>query len=412
MATYNLSPTRDAHIRGDAPTSNYNSNAGLGVGEANNSSALYRALLHFDLSGIGAGETVTSATLKLYRGSDLSDNARRFNCYRVRRAWTTGVTWNTWNGSDNWTTAGCGDTTNDRESTVLGYRDMSGAETLHQECQFPLNAAMVDAWRAGTFANNGLIIIAETENNDCIIFRSQDYAEAEYRPILTVETSAGGTPATVNAVAASASTTASAPSPSAAVSLSVPVATSSGSSVSASLSAGASMPAIPSSASASASAPYAGAAASVAGSVALSSVYAGAPTIAASAQVVGDSAGASASAPAPTVSAGESIPATIYAPCATLSASATVAQIFGGVAVSAATAASYAGALSASLAAGAITYASVASASASAPAPTVDVLLVDAVMLTLAERALMLGLQERPARLHIAPRRLELRVDE
>lgn len=412
MATYNLSPTRDAHIRGDAPTSNYNSNAGLGVGEANSSSALYRALLHFDLSGIGAGETVTSATLKLYRGSDLSDNARRFNCYRVRRAWTTGVTWNTWNGSDNWTTAGCGDTTNDRESTVLGYRDMSGAETLHQECQFPLNAAMVDAWRAGTFANNGLIVIAETENNDCIIFRSQDYSESAYRPILTIETSEGGTPATVNAVAASASTTASAPSPSAAVSLSVPVASSSGASASASLSAGASVSAVASSASASASAPYISAAASIAGSVALSSAHASAPTVAASAQVSGDLASASASAPAPTVSAGESVPATVYALSASASASASVAQAFGGASVSAITAASHADALSASLSAGAVVYASVASASASAPAPVVDVLLVDAVLLTLAERALLLRLPERATQLHIAPRRLELRLDE
>ena len=198
MANYSLNPTFDTHIRSDNTSTNYKTQTSIGIGEPNNNTFIYRALLKFDLSGVGAGEVATGTpTLYLYRASDLSSNARRFNVYRVKQTLTTDATWNTYDGSNNWGTAGCADTTNDRDATAFGYRDMSGAETADQECAFPLDLTLFNAWLSGSFTNNGIAIIAETESDDAILFRSVDYAtDATKRPKLVFDTeiAAGGQP--------------------------------------------------------------------------------------------------------------------------------------------------------------------------------------------------------------------------
>jgi parallel beta-helix repeat protein len=92
--TLTLTPSADASLQSDMPTTNFGSTASLTV----DGNPVRHILLKFSVTGIG-GRTITKATLKLYNtnGSVLGGNF-----YRVAdSSWSeTGVTWNTAPASD------------------------------------------------------------------------------------------------------------------------------------------------------------------------------------------------------------------------------------------------------------------------------------------------------------------------
>ncbi|MBI5292462.1 MAG: DNRLRE domain-containing protein, partial [Chloroflexi bacterium] len=135
---------------------------------------LSSSLLRFDLSGIPANATITSATLSLWLTDDFSDNAGAFNVYRVKRAWTEdGATWNAAAAGSNWNTPGL-DLTTDAEGAAIASRVMT-ASAANGEKQWTLDAAKVQEWVSGALANNGLLLRAGVEQNDQYRFASSDY---------------------------------------------------------------------------------------------------------------------------------------------------------------------------------------------------------------------------------------------
>lgn len=155
-----------------------------------------RGLLKFDLSSITGPVTVSSATLDLW--VDAAYNAATHNLYRCKRAITETGTWNAYDGTNAWTTAGAGDTTNDREATSVGSATTTGAEGAGTQKTVTLTNSAVEEWINGTVTNNGLVMIASTEaSNTLMDWRSDDNATAANRPLLTiVYTSGGGGPDT------------------------------------------------------------------------------------------------------------------------------------------------------------------------------------------------------------------------
>lgn len=161
----------DVDIRSATPTTNGSANANLFVGESNATVDTRRALFKVTLPTLPAGAVVTSAKLVLFLQTDQSSNARDFKVYRVKRDWVySQVTWNIWKTANNWTTAGCGDTTNDYDSTVWATTNFTATETLDTAKIFNLDLTEFNKMLNGTYSNFGWLIKADTEANDAYGF--------------------------------------------------------------------------------------------------------------------------------------------------------------------------------------------------------------------------------------------------
>lgn len=117
--------TSDVQISQNNPTTNYNGieplweYANSGSGNTNS----YRDILKFDFSALPAGATITAAELDLYYFNVLSNDAvgRTIQAYRLTQtAWTeAGATWNKYDGTNNWSTAGGDYTVTNGASSVV-----------------------------------------------------------------------------------------------------------------------------------------------------------------------------------------------------------------------------------------------------------------------------------------------------
>lgn len=184
MAQVTLNPTKDCHMTSTIATTNQDS-ASLDVGEYNGAVGdIRRTLMQFDLSSIPVGSTITAVTLRMYdTGANLATNTRTMRAYRCRRTWgETTVTWNTYDGSNNWGTAGCDNTTSDREATDIGSLSMPGTEVAGYN-SVTITPSSVQDWFTGAFTNNGFLIKMDTETDDLHRF---DSSEATNKPELVV----------------------------------------------------------------------------------------------------------------------------------------------------------------------------------------------------------------------------------
>lgn len=134
------------------------------VGEFNGGSILARGLVKHDLSSL-AGHSIASATLLMTDdGTDLTDNTRTMRVYRLKRAWTTNVSWTTYDGSNNWQAAG-GFGADDCEQTDIGSISMPNPPSSGV-ISISLTPGAIQEMANGTFANNGFLIKMDTETND------------------------------------------------------------------------------------------------------------------------------------------------------------------------------------------------------------------------------------------------------
>lgn len=191
MATLTIqgSGTTDCYLDSNSPTTNIN-NATLAVGEQKSVTITYRTLIKFDISSIPPGSKINSATLTIYSdGQDLSDVSRTMRVYRVLRAWDeTQSTWNVYTTGNNWGTAGCGNTTTDRESSDIGSVTHTANPSDGTAFAFTLTASSIqDMLLGGTFTNNGFLIQMDTESDDAGGFHSSSYATSGQRPKLEID---------------------------------------------------------------------------------------------------------------------------------------------------------------------------------------------------------------------------------
>ena len=188
MATLTVqgSGVTDTLISGGSPTTNFGTATEMASGKF--STDVNRILVKFDISSIPSGSTITSAIITLTYSSDNSLNARTGSVYRVKRAWVEAqATWNIYSTGNNWGTAGCADTTNDREATDIGTWTHPASPTLGTSVDITLTASSVQEMiSGGSFTNNGFLLQVATEVDDQISYDSTNSADTTERPKLVI----------------------------------------------------------------------------------------------------------------------------------------------------------------------------------------------------------------------------------
>lgn len=168
--------TQDCTLDSTNPNTSECSSTSLSVGGASlQGSPFYNALLQFSLAGaVPSGALNISATLQLYH---TQAETQRLTEGQVTRAWTNSATWNTYDGTNSWTTPG-GDYACNPSCGGAGTGNTTGWWSI------PVN----DAWVQGG-TNFGLLLkwsfgLAREPAPDT--FYSSDYSDPTYWPELVV----------------------------------------------------------------------------------------------------------------------------------------------------------------------------------------------------------------------------------
>ncbi len=191
-----LDPTTSIAASTDTYMLNYSADSNYGTSEELRlTSASRRSLLKPDLSSIPAGATINSANLTLtwIRVAAASGN---LGVYRIlAKPWTeAGATWNKYDGSNAWATAGCLGEGTDYTTTGYAYTAFtltteSGGSTT------AINAKdIVSAWMGGA-TNNGVLLVETSGLN--LGVASSEHATSSYRwtwECTYTEAASGGKP--------------------------------------------------------------------------------------------------------------------------------------------------------------------------------------------------------------------------
>lgn len=129
----------------------------------------YHDLSPWSFSEFPANVQVLYADLAMYVNSASTSNAITVNAYRQTRAHTYEATWNTYDGSNAWTTPG-GDYDS---STVAASASNVGSASNTWVHFYP--TALVQQWLDGTAANDGMVLKEPSDNvNQVIDFATSD----------------------------------------------------------------------------------------------------------------------------------------------------------------------------------------------------------------------------------------------
>ena len=156
-------------------------------------SGIVRNLMQWDISSVSSDCTVSSASITVDNNITNGDSIHRFGVQALRRNWgETTATWNTYDGSNNWTTVGAADTSDDRYATDLmdGNSDGGWGRSALGVLTFDFDAdgvAQLQDWINGTVTNNGIIFADnDTGDTNAFLWQNQVYATAASRPRLTI----------------------------------------------------------------------------------------------------------------------------------------------------------------------------------------------------------------------------------
>lgn len=181
----------DTYLTSAPAGGNYGTSANFYLGDL----GTYTGLIKFDVSSIPAGSTINSVTLYLYR--TLSTNpSLNFDLHKALLAWTEGgATWNLYDGTNAWNTAGAlGDGT-DRSATVSGTITIGNGFSYYSVSSAGM-AADVTAWLSG--GNNGWVIVPPTTTaSDYRVCSTSEDVDGQ-RPALVIDYTApaSGAPST------------------------------------------------------------------------------------------------------------------------------------------------------------------------------------------------------------------------
>lgn len=99
--------TQDCEIDSSNPTTNYCSAGQMLVGyEAGASAHEHRSLVQFDLSVLPKDAVVLNADFGLTLGNHSTNTLKQVGVYQLKRAWTNSATWNKYDSTSSWGTAG------------------------------------------------------------------------------------------------------------------------------------------------------------------------------------------------------------------------------------------------------------------------------------------------------------------
>jgi RHS repeat-associated protein len=183
-----LSGSQNCTITLDTPKVGYCSAKEFQVG-FDSTHMEHHGLLEFNVSSIPKGAVVLNANLNLYLEAHSTSNTKAVGVYRVTKPWTTGVTWEKYDGTNPWTTAG-GDYNAGGEKSDASVIPSTGSE-VGWDHWYPTK--MVQEWVNGTglsegqgAANEGLIIKDETDNKTSNLLTFAGIAASSHQPFLEV----------------------------------------------------------------------------------------------------------------------------------------------------------------------------------------------------------------------------------
>ena len=154
---------------------------------------IIRCALRFDLSAIPTGSTINSATLSLYQAGQGDTSTPTMDVHYLTRDWTEGTgywtqsgdgaTWDTYDGSSNWSSPG-----GDFNAVASASAVAPAATAVWVDWDL---TALTQSWVSGTVNNLGMIIKKDVENpagSDVKLFYSSDFsADPSLRPKLVIE---------------------------------------------------------------------------------------------------------------------------------------------------------------------------------------------------------------------------------
>jgi hypothetical protein len=191
MTSVDIPMSSDTYLSGYTAqtTVNYSTSTVMYVGEAAGYAACTRkSLLKPDFSLIPAGRLFASAILKITPTVDYTSNVRTMRAYRCLRAVVYAqATWVIYSTGNNWGTAGCSNSSTDYDGAVeLGNMSVPNPPTLNVPLEMTLDASELQKIYDGTYVNNGIVLLMDTQVDDQCGYATTEHATATYRPIITI----------------------------------------------------------------------------------------------------------------------------------------------------------------------------------------------------------------------------------
>lgn len=172
--TVQVSASGDTLIVSTSPTSNFGTLATLQERTGKVSTVV------FDLSAIPVNASVTSS--KVLLTCNTGTNGVSTELHRMLRPWTElGATWNTYDGTSNWATAGAANSTIDYNSTVLATFTWT---SIDDQIEIAVPTSIVESWVNGSASNYGFRISPTSATE--LRFHSREAATAGFRPLLEI----------------------------------------------------------------------------------------------------------------------------------------------------------------------------------------------------------------------------------
>lgn len=142
-----------------------------------NGTSIYRSLAQFNTQ-IPTDSIILKADLAFYLDSTAAATAVPVELHTLTQTWTSGVTWNTRDGTNAWTTAG--GTFNSTPTWTTNVGTANGWYHWYL-------ASPVQGWTDTSTVNNGLLLKVSNEaSNGLLKVRSSDYVNSSFWPYLKV----------------------------------------------------------------------------------------------------------------------------------------------------------------------------------------------------------------------------------
>ena len=160
---------KDTYIASGAPNSNYGDAIGMDV-----LSDTRRILIEFNLSSIPSNARITAANLKLYTTAKSAGDPVT-DIYRLNRSWAeSGVTWNKYDGTNSWTTAGGDFDSVKWATTTIAAVGWSSWNITN----------LIQNWVNGSYSNYGMLVKSDTTGSGTANIASSDHSDSAKWPIL------------------------------------------------------------------------------------------------------------------------------------------------------------------------------------------------------------------------------------
>lgn len=156
----------DSYIRKDKTTTNNGNTTSFEIGKKNERRGLF-LFNNTNFSTIPTSAVITSAQFSIYRsgGDDISLN---LSAHRITQSWTeNSVTWNSRDGSNNWTTAGV-------SIESAPYASITASKDNGYK-SFDLTT-LVSKWIAGTYTNHGILV---KQNSSPLVDKRHQFQQSE-----------------------------------------------------------------------------------------------------------------------------------------------------------------------------------------------------------------------------------------